>query len=57
MAAIEQIPFFLSEVGNIEIDNLQNMDKAKKGVMTRFISRAKEVHQVGTSTLLNTYRE
>ena len=57
MAAIEQIPFFLSEVPDINIASLKTIDQAKSGVMTRFITRAKQVHGVGTQTLLNTYRQ
>ena len=57
MAAIEQIPFFLSEVPNINIGNLKTIEQARSGIMTRFINRAKQVHQVGTNTLLETYKK
>ena len=57
MATIEQIPFFLDEVPDINVGGLKTIEQAKSGVLTRFITRAKQVHGVGTQTLLNTYRQ
>lgn len=57
MAAVDNFPFFLSEVANINIGGLRTIEQARAGIMSRFIGRAKQVHQVGTQDLLNAYRQ
>lgn len=57
MALVDDMPFFLSEVPDINISGLKTIERARAGVMTRFISRAKQVHGVGTKDLLNVYKQ
>ena len=58
MTAVDTIPFFLDEVEDINVSSLKTMENAKKNIMGRFITRAKEVHSgAGTGDLLNIYRQ